>query len=292
MNRATLLGLLALWAGAADVATAAPVTVPFNVGVGPALQLLSGPVQRDQTFHFGLRLELAAVIDQATIQANKDRIPKKYRKMAAGVTELRYRPSVFIPETLIISPAFGDTGVYGATWRFVGVGMPFGKGPVRLRLGASLILTLAVLHSNTLTGLDNEDVPFVFFLRPGVDLVAEVEIKFTKNLLLSFGWNSAVHLPQVLRRNAGTSLLSVPGDAASFEQSLWHFGQPFLMFHYRFPVTRNIPGALPAKKKQAAPPPKAPNRPAANPPNRPQPNRPKTHRPTQPVQPTQPAGPL
>ena len=258
------------------VASAAPVTVPFNVGVGPAFQLLSGPMMQDQTLHFGLRLELAAVIDQATIQANRDRIPQKYRKMAASVDELRYRPSIFIPETLYLSPPVTGTGMYGATWRFIGVNLPFGKGPVRLRLGASLIATLALIHSNSVRGLGGEDIEFVFFLRPGIDLTAEVEIKLAKNLLISFGWNSALHLPQVLRRNVGTSFLSIPGDADSWQVSLWHFGQPFLMLHYRFPVTRNIPGALPAKQ-QPAPPSRQP--PPATGPKQP------TTRPSQPARP-------
>ncbi|MDF1562325.1 MAG: hypothetical protein P1V51_04735 [Deltaproteobacteria bacterium] len=282
-----LLALLAT-AGMATAASAAPVTVPFNLGVGPAGQLLSGPVMQDQTLHFGLRLELAAVIDQATIQANQDRIPQKYRKMASKVDELRYRPSIFIPETLYVSPAFGATGIYGATWRFIGLNAPFGKGPVRLRLGASLIATLALIHSNSLRGLGGEDIEFVFFLRPGIDLTAEVEIKLARNLLISFGWNSAIHLPQVLRRQVGTSFLSIPGDDVAMRASLWHFGQPFLMLHYRFPITRDIPGALPAKN---TPPPAQNRQPPRNqdtfvPP-------PSSTGPVQPTRPpSQPAGPL
>jgi len=222
-------------------ARAAQVTVPFNVGVGPSAQLLTGPVQQDQTLHFGLRLELAAVIDQATIKANKDKIPARYRKMASQVQELRYRPSIFIPSTLLISPAVKGTGIYGATWRFIGVGMPFGGNPVTFRLGATLIATLAFIHSRTLRGLGGEDVSYALFLRPGVELSAELEFRLTERLLISLGWSSAIHVPQVLRRNAGLSLVSIPGDAEGLSKSLWHFGQPFLMVHYRFPITRDLP---------------------------------------------------
>ncbi len=83
----------------------------------------------------------------------------------------------------------------------------------------------------------------------------------------------------------------LPGDQDSMRVSVWHFGQPFLMLHYRFPVTRDIPGALPAKNQQQPSRPPPPRQPPAGgndtfvPPQ-----------PTGPVQPTrppaQPAGPL
>ncbi len=249
-------------------ARAAVVTVPFDVGVGPAPQIVSGPVARDQTVHLALRLSMAAVIDRETIARNRGRIPPKYRAMASKVSEVRIRPSVFIPDTILVSPAFGGTGLYGATWSFLGVGLPLiDRGPVRLRLGAEILLTLAFLHSSTLRGLNDEAVPFALFLRPGVGLSAEVEIRLSRRFFLSFGWRSAVHVPQVLRTNVATSLLSIPGDAGALRASVWHFGAPFLLFHVRFPVTRRLPGGGHGRRQ----PPRVPSRP---PPRRPPPGHP------------------
>lgn len=208
--------LIALPSAAAPRKTT--VTVPVDVGVGPAGLLITGPVFRDQPVHGALKLSVAAVLDKEFIRKNQKRIPSKYRAMAKGVHEVRISPSIFIPDELIISPPVRGTGLYGITFRPVGLGVPLFSGPVSLNLGAGLLLTYAFLHSDVL--------PTTHFLRPGVDLKAELEFKLSKSFLISVGWSSGFYVPQKL----GTFLEVVPID-----EGIWHVGQGFLKFHFRFP---------------------------------------------------------
>ena len=64
-----------------------PVDVPVDVGLGPSFLQVSGPVQDQQNWHYGVKLSLAAVIDQALIESQKHRVPKKYRKHVKKVGE-------------------------------------------------------------------------------------------------------------------------------------------------------------------------------------------------------------
>ena len=52
------------------------VTVPVEVGVGPAANIISGEMQERQTFFYGARINLEAVIDKALIKKYKKRIPR------------------------------------------------------------------------------------------------------------------------------------------------------------------------------------------------------------------------
>ncbi|MHB8878660.1 MAG: hypothetical protein ACYC8T_33590, partial [Myxococcaceae bacterium] len=118
------------------VSFAAKATVPIDIGVGPAAYWFFGPLtdNRGSLPHFGLKINVLAVIDQETLKANRDKIPSQYKKMAERMTEVRISPSIFIPESFIISPktdSLGGTGVYGVTWRPISLGVPLvgGKKP-------------------------------------------------------------------------------------------------------------------------------------------------------------------
>ncbi|MFN7130797.1 MAG: hypothetical protein ACK4N5_01865 [Myxococcales bacterium] len=194
------------------------VTVPVDVGVGPAALLITGPVFRDQPVHGALKLSIAAVLDKEFIRKNERRIPAKYRKMAKGVEEVRISPSIFIPDSLILSPPVRGTGLYGITFRPFSLGVPLLSGPVSFDLSAGLLLTYAFLHSDVL--------PTTHFLRPGIDLQAELEFQLSKSFLISLGWASGFYVPQ----QVGTFLSVGP-----LNDSMWHLGQGFLKFHFRFP---------------------------------------------------------
>jgi hypothetical protein len=221
MLRALLLAALLL----PTVATAAKITVPLDVGIGPAAYYFFGPVndERWPIPHFGLKLSLAAVIDRELIDRNRNAIPKRYRKLASGVSEVRISPSIFIPDAFIISPklpALGSTGMYGVTWRPASVGVPIGGGPKsagRISLEAGLILTYLFLHSDTL--------PTTHFIRPGIDLMVEIELAASKSFLVSFGWASQIYVPQQLG-SLGIGPL---------RESIFHVGQAFLKLHFRTP---------------------------------------------------------
>ena len=199
---------------------AGKVTVPVDVGVGPALHTLTGPVAKDQAWHSGLVISVEAVVDKKTIRKYRKRIPKEYREQAMQMDEVRISPSPLIPDTILLSPKVFDTGLYGLSWRPLSLGVPLLKKPFRVRAAAGLRLTAAVLHSDTLPSP-------VFFFRPGVDVGLDVEIPLSKKVLVSFGWDSQVYIPQALE---GGVLAIEPLD-----ETLWHVGQAYVMFHYRFP---------------------------------------------------------
>lgn len=232
MKYAVAVGLLA-WL-LAPLAVAEPVTVPVDVGLGPAAYLISGPVFDDQPVHGGLKLSVQAIIDQATMRAHQHRIPSRYRAQALRMSEVRFSPSIFIPDALIISPKLRNTGMYGVTWRPISVGFPLlDGGPVRFRLAAGLLLTYAYLYSDAVT------IPTTHFVRPGVDIGAELEVALTSWFLISAGWASGFYVPQGLGV-FGLGALGEHQDWDGLRQTLWHFGQGFVKLHVRFPYTTNL----------------------------------------------------
>ncbi len=212
----------------AGPARGAQVTVPVDVGVGPAGHIVFGQVASDQLFHYGVKLNVAAIIDQQTIKANQNRIPAKYRAAAARMDEVRISPSIFIPDTLYISPKTRYTGMFGATWRPIGFNVPLLRGPVRFTVGAGALLTYAFITSDTLAGGSD-----THFLRPGVDLKAELEVMFVRSFGISLGWSSGFYLPQAI----GGAITKVPDVGPDV---IWHIGQVFAMLHFRFPYTANL----------------------------------------------------
>lgn len=209
---------------------AARVQVPIEVGVGPAAYWFFGPLadSRGAVPHFGLKLNADAVIDQELIAANRERIPSRYRKMADGVQEARIG-YLFVPDALILSPklqSLDGTGVFGATWRPLGLSLPLSgqrsgwrKGGARLELLAGLLLTYAFIYS------DLPAVPATHFLRPGLDLGLRLEVPASSRFLFSLGWASQLYLPQELG-SFGVGPL---------ERSIFHVGQAYLKAHFRFP---------------------------------------------------------
>jgi hypothetical protein len=220
--------LVALVLGVAAPASAAAVDVPVNLGIGPAVYLISGPVYRDTPLHYGLKIELKAVLSKQFIESNLDKVPRQYRTLARGLQEVRVSPSILIPDALIISPkplTIGKrTGMYGVTWRPVSLGVPVGGEAASFNLAAGLLLTSFFLHSDTL--------PTTFFLRPGIDLTAELHLQVVpKKFYVSLGWASGFYVPQVL----GGFLSVTPID-----QAVWHMGQGFVKLHFRCPYRVNL----------------------------------------------------
>jgi hypothetical protein len=208
-------------------AWARKVTAPVDVGVGPAAFFFFGPVFEDQPLHTGLKLNVEAVLDEEWLRKNQALIPRKYRKQALRSGEIRFSPAVLalIPDSLIISPKYRNTGIYGATWKPVGIGLPLSSSPVRFSIDAGLLLTYAYLYS------DLETLGTTHFLRPGLQLGADLEFQLSKSFLISIGWDSALYIPQRLGTFSETKPLS---------ESIFHVGQAYLMFHFRFPYTTNL----------------------------------------------------
>lgn len=215
---------------AAASAHAGQVIVPFDVGVGPAGHLVTGPVFADQPVHFGLRLSTFAIIDKATRKKYRNRIPAKYRKMSDQAGDIRYNPlACCVPSTLFISPAipdtpFGNTGMYGLSLKPIGIGGLFGSSNANLQIGVGALLTYIFIHSKTLPSPTH-------FIRPGLE--GRVELEFSgAGGGVSFGWASMLYPPQ----EVGGPVFAW----GALDRSVWHIGQVFLQIHVRKPVATNL----------------------------------------------------
>ncbi len=216
-----LLGLLGL-VGLLGPAHAGKITVPVDIGVGPAAHLLTGPIQDEGGIQTGIKMSVQAIISKKTIKKHRKRIPRQYRSAAKNVNEVRFSPSIFIPDTLFLSPrGTGSTGMWGISWSPVGVGIPLLDAGIKARAGLGLQFTYAFI--------DSENFGNIHFLRPGLVPGLSVEIPFTKKFLISTGWESQLYIPQAVAGGIG--------EVGELDQSIWHIGQAFLKFHYRFPYT-------------------------------------------------------
>ena len=203
-----------------------PVTVPINVGVAPAAMFWTGPIQDDQLVHYGLRIDVFAAMDRRWLQENCDvvgrYVPASYRGFVARSEEIRYLPSpgFLIPRTLFISPKIKNTGMYGATFNLIGGALGLGW----LRVGGHLIGTYAYIHSDTLGT--------THFLRPGLELRADLELPLSDVFRVSLGWASQLYIPQQVG--------GLPWEVLPLNNSAWHVGQAYLMLHFRIPYTRRM----------------------------------------------------
>lgn len=213
---------------------AGPVTVPIDIGVGPALLLPNPPAFASQPMFTGLSLSIAAVIDQELIREHANRIPPGMRKAARGLNEVRYRPwfLALVPELLVVSPqleGLSSTGMYGAVWRPFGIGLTLLDEPVRVAVNGAVDVAALYLHSTTLGGGSVATQSQTVFLRPGLNLELVLEVPLTDSLLLSGGWSSDLFIPQPFGGE--------PWEIEPLDDALWHLGGPFLKVHVRIPYT-------------------------------------------------------
>lgn len=235
------LGVLAsaFWFGFGLTAPsrARAVTVPVEVATGPSFFQLDRPrfgaepnaIARDQPWHFGWRLEIAAVIDEEWAREHPQYVPPQYRGRIRQVGEVRYSPAVLslIPRSLIISPKIWETGIYGATWEFLRVGIGAGLENLRLRARGGVVATYAFMHS------DAASLPGAYhFFRPGLDLELSMYIPIGETAGFSLGWTSNAYLPQAI----GGGLFQFSGD----QGVLWHIGEAFALVHVQFPYDANL----------------------------------------------------
>lgn len=236
---ATALVAAVCWFGlaAGHSSSARAVTVPVEVATGPAFFQLDRPrlggdpnaIAADQPWHFGWRLEIAAIIDREWAREHPSYVPPQYRERLAQLGEVRYSPAVLslIPRSLIISPKFWDTGVYGSTWEFLRVGIGGGLEALRLRARAGLIATYAFMHS------DGDRLPSAFhFFRPGLDLELGLYVPIGEAGGFSLGWTSNMYIPQAI----GGGIFQFTGDRGV----LWHIGEAYALIHVQFPYDASL----------------------------------------------------
>lgn len=235
------------WVLCLNVATGAEI--PVNIGVGPAAYYVPEHLEEDDPAAFyGLKLHIKAVIDKETIKKHKSKIPAQYQKAVERVDEVRVG-YLLIPENIMVGTRQKEHGpeFFGATWRPIGVNVPVKMGPARLSLGTGLLITYAFVNTGDYKIIDNKKKleegkdrtpeyrdQITHFLRPGMDLNADFEVKFSESFLMSFGWSSAYYIPQKIGGGIGTL------GSDQLEHSLWRIHQAYLMAHYRIPVAVRI----------------------------------------------------
>jgi hypothetical protein len=229
--------------------------VPVEATVGGAGHFFTGNLQKDTPIHYGLKLDLEAVISKELIKKHKKKIPKNYRKYAGKLDSVNYSPLPWLPDTLLISP-MPTSQVYGAIWSFIGIGTGLGKHAIRLQVGIDLNLAAMYIHSDkdlsTLgksqsnsTGLsgasanamttDQENTTIL--LRPGLGAEVSLRINLGKSFGISAGWKSHLFIPQKI--NGG--ILETGGFSTNANQ-IWHMGQGFVLLHFTFPYKVRVPG--------------------------------------------------
>ena len=71
------------------------------------------------------------------------------------------------------------------------------------------------------------------FLRPALGLSAFIPVQLTDSFGLTLGWVSSLTIPQEI----GGSPLEA---STSTDGTLWHLGQAYLSFNFRFPYEVNL----------------------------------------------------
>jgi hypothetical protein len=203
------------------------VEIPIDVGVGPLGLVPNGPAFSDQFMHGALTLSIAAVVNQEVIRKNQDKIPPRFKNQALKMKEARIKPLWLglIPAIFVISPAFLNTGIYGAIWHPIGFGLALSSSPVRLSVHADLAFAYLFMHSRTLPEPTH-------FLRPGLSGNITLEVPLGQMAGFSLGWMSDVFIPQPLG--------APPWAVLPLESSLWHLGGPFFKLHFRFPYRTRL----------------------------------------------------
>ncbi len=215
-------------------------TVTVQLGVGPSLVTfpildaaaggLGGNLFEDQAFHTGLRLSIAAIVDRKFVRENGDLVPRRYRHLFESGGEVRYVPwqAALVPRTLVLSPKLKHTGIYGASWMPLAVGLSPLRRPVRVTAALGAVVTYLFIHSDA-----PALAPTTHFLSVGGEIGLRIEWPLTRDFRLVLGWASALYLPQAL----GAPPLTAGDDPGRL---VYHIGQFFLQAHFRFPVVVDI----------------------------------------------------
>lgn len=206
------------------------IEVPVDIGVGPSGLMWNGPISADQPFHYALSISAGAVLDKKQIKKHGKRIPKKYRKMAKTLDEVRIG-HLLVPDTVIISPKTNHTGMYGVNWSPLKLGMPLVKKPFRLKVTLNPVLTYTFIHS------DLAEIGTTHFLRPGIAGGVSLEFPLFGPFRCSVHARSQVYIPQA----TGGSVVDLGlTDNGLADNAIWHVEQVALRIHYRFPYRTNL----------------------------------------------------
>jgi hypothetical protein len=201
--------------------------IPINIGFGPELNYYNGAVGKDQPLHCGIKLDIHAFIDKEVLDKNQNKIPRKWRKQVKKLSSVKIS-KVYIPESIIISPRIGNTGIYGINFRPLGATGLVSRTAMDFNLGLGINLTYLLIHSDALFAGEESNV--MHFLRPGLSAQANLLFKLSRGFQLSTGLEGTAYLPQEL--SSESTILEI-GEFSN--ESLWCMGQLYFMVNIRIP---------------------------------------------------------
>ena len=205
------------------------VEIPINIGLGPAVIRSLEKLQPDEedSVYYGLKLDIAAVVDKETIDKNKGKIPKKFQKAAGKLHEVRVS-HFSIPDMIFVGGNSDRRKLYGASWRPFALSMS--GGGTTIRFGKSLWhkLVLAFFEQKIFDAdTAEEETTRNPLLRPGLDLRFQTQLRITRSFYFSMGAGSNFLIPQevVIQKNPEAT------------RSVWRLDEAYAALHFRFPVT-------------------------------------------------------
>lgn len=166
---------------------------------------------------YGTQLDISAMVEKETIHRFKDKIPENVRDHALKLEEFSIT-SMWIPDSLFISPRKDHIQAFGATWGF------------NIKLASRIsFLSLGVAGGPILTYInynDDREDKTIHFIRPGLrgTIFAKVPL-FTKYLQLEIGGLGDIYIPQKFY-----------GD-----ESAWNMKGQYAMLHFLIPFDMDNP---------------------------------------------------
>lgn len=216
-----LLALIPLLACVGGRAMAGEVSAALDVGVGGKALLIYGAPPQVRRVHSGATASARVVVDPKSLRETTDALPWPWSSLAGRKTKkVHWNPVPWLPESIILSPGFGDGSALGMSWRVAQMQVDTGD---RFKVGFTSGARLTWLS------FFGGDVPTTHFLRPGIDLGAWVELPLSERWFLDVGYSSQLYVPQAWG--------SPPWEIGPQEDWLWHLGEVSLTFHRRRPRT-------------------------------------------------------
>ena len=115
------------------MAQAGEATAALDIGFGPQTLLFYGAPEPYRHGQGGFVVSTHLLLDSSTLQGEAEALPWPWR-LAASKAKVRYNPFPYLPDSIILSPGFGQGGALGVSWGLGQVGVDLLKEP-RLRLG-------------------------------------------------------------------------------------------------------------------------------------------------------------
>ncbi len=166
---------------------------------------------------YGTQLNISAMVEKETIHRFKEKFPENARDKALKLNEFSIT-SIYVPDTLFISPRRDHIQAYGATWGFL---PKIAAGIWFLDIGVSGGPIITYLNYD-----DDRESKTIHFIRPGLrgTVFAKMPL-FTKYVQLEVGGVGDIYITQKFY-----------GD-----ESAWNIKGQYAMIHFLIPFEMENP---------------------------------------------------